>query len=438
MKFQIKSTSIYIFIFLLLRKISLFADDEYAKPTLQYDDVDYRNSIRTVLLHPATIEFGFPIIKLNSTDKLRLEFDDLDADVKSFNYTLIHCDFGWKPTEIGVGQYISGSLNESITAYSQSFNATPQYTHYALNFPTSMVVPTKSGNYIIKIWEDDAEENLVLTRRFIIYEPIVFIEGNVHGATLNADRNYKQEVDFNVNLPDNFALQNAYTDINVAIVQNQCWETAITNLQPLYVKQNQLTYDYDDGNVFNGNNEFRNFDIKNLRASVNISINKIEYDAQKQTHVYLVTDEKRAFKKYTLFTDLDGRFAIRTSNGTNAAIDADYAFVHFNLMAEDSVTEGALYVYGAFSNYKCLPANKMKYNAEYKRYLATVQLKQGYYEYAYAYQKQTETTPNLTLIEGNRFETENEYAVFIYQRGIGVFYDKCIGVQFFKPNASSR
>jgi hypothetical protein len=424
-------------VFCFIQITFVFADD-YAKPELKYEDKNYRESIHTVQFHPAAVEFGFPIIRLNSTDKLRLDFDDFDADNKSFDYTLIHCDFSWKPTEIGVGQYLQNAQNETITSFAQSFNTTPQYTHYGLTFPTNMVVPTKSGNYIIKVWEDGDEDNLVLTRRFIIYETQVFIDGRVHGATLNADRNYKQEVDFNINMAESFTVQNPYSDISVAIIQNQNWSNAITNLQPMYVRSNQLTYDYDDGNVFNGINEFRNFDTRNLRAAVNMNINKIEYDDKKQTHVYLVTDEKRAFKRYTLFNDLNGRYAIRSSNGNNASIDADYAFMHFNLAVDDSVKDGSLYVYGAFSNYQCLPQNRMVYNAEYKRYLGVVQLKQGYYDYMFAYLKNGSTIPDFTVIEGNRFETDNEYAVIVYQRGIGVFYDRCVGIQFLRPNATTR
>lgn len=428
---------LYFLTCLLFTNVFAFADD-YAKPELKYDDINYRESIHTVQLHPATVEFGFPIIKLNSSDKLRIDFDDFDADSKSFNYTFVHCDFNWTPTQINVSQYLSGGQNDAITSISQSFNTTPQYTHYGLTFPTNMIIPIKSGNYIIKIWEDADEDNLVLTRRFVVYEPAVFIDGTAHAATLNADRNYRQEIDFNINLNENYTIQNPYNDISVAIIQNQCWDGANTTLQPMYVKSSQLTYDYDDGNVFDGINEFRNFDTRNLRAAVNMNINKIEYDDKKQTHVYLVTDEKRAYKRYTLFTDLNGRYAIRTSNGSTSNTDADYAFMHFNLAVDDSVKGGALYVYGAFSNYKCLPQNKMIYNAEYKRYVGTVQMKQGYYDYMYAFLKDGATVPDFTTIEGKRFETENEYAIIVYQRGIGVFYDKCIGIQFFRPNAAGR
>jgi hypothetical protein len=430
-------TAIFIFIAAIFQSLESAADD-YAKPELKYDDINYRSSIRTVQFRPTTVAFGFPIIKLASNEKLMLDFDDLDSDYKSFNYSFIHCDFAWKPTEIGSAQYISGLQNEPITTFAQSFNTTPLYTHYSVTFPTNMMAPTKSGNYILKIWEDADEENLVLTRRFVVYEPLIFTEGTVHGATLNADRNYKQEIDFALNLPDNINIQNPYSDISVAILQNQNWETAITNLQPLYVKNNQLSYEYDDGNVFNGLNEFHYIDVTNLRAAINISINKIEYDEKKNTHVYLVTDEKRAFKRYTLTSDINGRYITKTTNGSNPSIDADYAYLHFNLQVDDSLSKGSLYVYGAFSNYKCLPEYKLKYNAEYKRYIGTAYLKQGYYDYMYAFLKEGATSPDFTAIEGNRFETENEYTLFVYQRGIGFFYDKCVGVQFFRPNALGR
>jgi hypothetical protein len=79
----------------------------YKKDFIRNDNYIYKDNIKTVLLYRDGWEMSDPVIRLNSDEKLRLSFDDLDADVKNYNYTITHCDAGWQTSDIQKSDYIN-------------------------------------------------------------------------------------------------------------------------------------------------------------------------------------------------------------------------------------------------------------------------------------------------------------------------------------------
>ena len=117
----------------------------------KYQNQIFVNNIKTVLLHPINNEMLIPIINLNSEEKLKFSFDDLNSDVKEYRYTLIHCDSEWQESDLMRSEYIDGMYSNPITDYQFSFNTTQEYVHYSLIFPEENLKPIISGNYIIKV-----------------------------------------------------------------------------------------------------------------------------------------------------------------------------------------------------------------------------------------------------------------------------------------------
>jgi hypothetical protein len=427
--------AIAAFVGLATAPLLTFADEDYATVSVQMANRVYRSSIKTVELHPQDAEMQAPIYELGSDIRLFLAFDDLDGDVKNFTYTFVHCDFNWNPSNLMPLDYLSGFPEDQITSWTNSYNTSPQYTHYKLFFPGPNITITKSGNYVLKVCEDNNPDKPVLTRRFFVVEKRVFINANCHAATAVADRSYKQEVDFEISFGD-YPVQNPIDDIMVAILQNQRFDNALTTLKPMYVKNNLITYDYDDQNVFNGGSEFREMDIKNLQMT-SLRVNYINRDEKKQWHVYMQNDENKAFKRYSSMRDINGQFVVRTMQG-DPATEADYAMVHFSLPCDKPVASGEVYVVGAFSGFVCLPEYRMTFDATAGMYRGQALFKQGYYNYRYVVKNPGDDPYDETVFEGNRFETENSYLIFVYNRGIGFFYDKLVGVTQIFSNSFSR
>jgi hypothetical protein len=71
----------------------------------------------------------------------------------------------------------------------------------------------------------------------------------------------------------------------------------------------------------------------------------------------------------------------------------------------------------------------MQYDTETKRYTKTLYLKQGYYEYNYAFLEDQKKEAEFVVVEGTHQETENDYSILVYYRQPGENYDRLIAVK---------
>jgi hypothetical protein len=393
--------------------------------TLQYDDDVYKKEIQTIELRSPDFELSQPVIGLNSGEVLKLSFDDLSYELQNYSYTFIHCDANWEPSSLMSSEFIDGFADNAINEYHYSTTTLQKYIHYNATFPTNSTRFTKSGNYILKVYQDNNPDDLVLTKRFMIYDNKISIAGNVSAASIIADKNYSQEIDFTID-HTGYEINNPYGDLQIFILQNNHWSGAKSGLKPVYVKDQQLVFDYDQENVFPGGNEFRNFDIKSIRYHSE-HIAAIRTDSL-ENHVYLFADEKRAFKQYSSQQDINGNFVIKIQERPNNETDADYCYVSFFLKHDGGLPDGDLYIFGAFNGWKCTSENRMTFNPERMGYEGLLHLKQGYYNYEYVF-KDDKQKIDETLIEGSHAITENDYTILVYHRFPGTFYDQLIAVK---------
>ncbi|MEI6696691.1 MAG: DUF5103 domain-containing protein [Bacteroidota bacterium] len=386
-------------------------------------DTVFEDNLQTVLIHKNGWEMSLPIIGLNTNETISFSFDDLEGDIKRYKYRILQCDANWQPSQINISQYIDGFTEENIVDYKLSFNTIQKYTHYNLIFPTTTMKISKSGNYVLIVYTDDDINKSLIVKRFMVLEQKVNINGKVNDANNLNDRKYKQEVDFNI-ITNNYIINNPSRNLTVKIFQNMRPDNAICNLKPRLIKGNELDYDYDEGNTFNGSNEFRNFDIKSLKYnSERISRTEFEEGAH---HVYLHNDLARRFKVYKTETDINGKRVIKADYITDSETEADYTYVHFTLPYDIPTVEGNLYIYGAFTNWKLDNNAKMTYSYKKRAYEAAVYVKQGYYNYQYILLRPNKEIDE-TFVEGNHADAENDYYIFVYYRQNGELYDKLIG-----------
>ena len=378
----------------------------------------FSQNIKSIQLKPLEINNFSTIIPLGKT--LELSFDDLDADQKEYYYKIEHATFQWEPSDILSNEYIDGFNQNRIQEYENSFNTLQSYTHYKVQIPNLSTRIKKSGNYLISVLDED--DNVVFTRHFTLYENITNVAVSVVRSRDTKTINKQQTVQFVVNY-NGININNPSQEIKVAVLQNNNWQTAITNLKPQFYKRQQLEYKYIKKSNFWGGNEFMNFDNKIIRNSNLHIANVVKKDIY---HNYLYSQEIRAKKLYSYNPDINGQFVIRTLEGNNPNTEADYAMMHFALESKE-IKNKEVYVYGAFNNYAISEDNKMKYNSEKGVYTSKILLKQGFYNYCFV-TKDGDDIINLYDISGSFYETENEYTVLVYYRSFGEYYDIVIGV----------
>ena len=387
----------------------------------KYQNQVFVNNIKTVLLHPVNNEMLIPIINLNSEEKLKFSFDDLNSDVREYRYTLIHCDSEWQESDLMRSEYIDGMYSNPITDYQFSFNTTQEYVHYSLIFPEENLKPIISGNYIIKVSLNEKE---MLTRRFMVLEKKVDINAEIKKATLAKDRKLKHEIDLNI-LHNGIKILDPFSDIRVVIKQNNREDNSITKLKPIFIKNEELIYDYEEENTFFGGNEFRYFDTRSLRFYSD-RIDSIAFNDSIH-HVWLLSDYKRTFNNYAIIPDINGKFIIKSQEGWDSEIEADYTWVHFKLPMEQKVSYGDIYIFGEFNSWMKDLNSKLTYNSDMNRYEKSILLKQGYYNYCYILHDTIVNRVDMSFIEGSHYETRNDYYIYVFHKSENMRYEKLIG-----------
>src|SRR6476646_7590570 len=107
--------------------------------------------IKTVQLFMFGNQLSYPILELNSGDRMELHFDDLDADIKNYSYTYQLCNADWTPALVSSFDFINGFQQQRVSTYRISNVALTRYTHYQAVLPDRSCAPRVSGNYILKV-----------------------------------------------------------------------------------------------------------------------------------------------------------------------------------------------------------------------------------------------------------------------------------------------
>jgi hypothetical protein len=406
---------IYLLILALLTCTVTFAQSPYINNV-------FRHEIKSVEFYNASKEASFPIIALNTNDQVVLGFDDLSGGSKTFYYTLEHCDANWNSSRLSPAEYLQSFTDDRISNYTYSSGTFQKYTHYEVTIPNSNIAPKLPGNYILKVYEDGDQSKMLLTRRLYVVNQKVSVAANIIASNNVSARRTNQKVNFTVQY-SGLQVQNPNTDIRVLVMQNARPETGMMNSKPTYIRGTQLVYTDININDFPGRNEFRLFDTRTLKLNSQ-RIAKIYKDTANT--VMLLGDPPRNLPNYILLYDNDGKFFILNQDGRDPRTDADYAHVYFSLAANRSDADGTPYIIGQFNDYKLDEHSQMQFDGR-GRFYTNLFLKQGVYDYQYVWVSNTTRKPDDTLLEGNYFETENEYQLLVYYRPPGSRWEELVG-----------
>ncbi len=390
-------------------------------------DVIYMKNIKTIKLFQQNHQESLPILNLNSFDQLELHFDDLDAYAKSYYYTFELCDANWQPADLSPFDYIKGFTQNVITQYRHSSEAFTQYIHYQLLLPESSCIPSKSGNYLLKIFLNGDIKQLAFTKRFFVLDNKASIIAKIE-QPFDAQLYYThQKIQFSVNTMQLNPL-NPQQQVKVSLLQNYRWDNAVMNIQPAFLHGRVLEYNGEQDCLFPSGKEYRWADLRSFRyeservASVNREVKPYE--------VYMRPDLSRAKQSYISMKDYDGWYAVGSIESVNPWWQTDYANVNFSFVPDNHqpYVGKDVYLIGELTGNTTSDDAKMQYNADKGVYEKTLMLKQGYYDYIFAAKNTDKKTvaADVTLTEGNNWETENEYTIFVYFRSLSGRYDELV------------
>jgi Domain of unknown function (DUF5103) len=355
-------------------------------------------------------------------DYFQLNFDDLYGTEDDYYFEVQHCNYNWSPSDLSKNEFLNGIDGQRIQDYENSFNTLQTFSHYKLDFPNKFCQITKSGNYIITILNKNKE--IIFTKKIIIYENTTEVGMQVKRSRNLSDIKQKHNLELTIK-STSLLFQNPTQNVKVVLFQNGKWNNAIVNIKPQYTIGNDLIFRYNTETQFFAGNEYLYFDNKEVRSATN-SIAKVESNSGLY-NTKLYTDTARNNTAYSYFPDINGNFQLRNLRAQNKETECDYTWVYFTLFATETPANAAVYVTGMFNNNQLTAENKMDYNADKGVFEKAILIKQGFVNYNYTLLTPDGKIEGQNAIDGNFFETENNYNAFVYYRANGERYDRVIG-----------
>lgn len=427
----------------------LSAQDE----DLKFYDNTYVDNLKTVRLHIEGFPHSYPLIELNGNARLRLSFDDLSDEVRRYSFKFIHCDQDWQPSGLSPLEFNSGYSVDYLDEYDFSLRTLKEYVHYDLVFPNRNMKLEASGNYLLVVYDAEGEEFPVITRRFMVQENLVGISGRVMRSAAIDKIHTHQEVDLTVNTKQ-LDLRAPLRELRASVIQNNRWDNAVLNIAPNLLQREAVRFDYQGKVSFRGMNEYRNLDIRSIRAPRTEMVS-ITNEGDRYA-MMIQADRPRDNGTYIGYFDLNGDYVnfrfdravinladeFLQENFSRFAIDFNGEYIEVTFVfATGTPLDRDVYIFGGLTEYQLKPEFKMVWNPAISAYVGRTLVKQGFYNYHYVTEQAVATKNprpadrlSYDITEGSFDETENDYLALIYWRPIGGRYDRLVGTAVLNSN----
>jgi hypothetical protein len=287
-------------------------------------------------------------------------------------------------------------------------------------------MPSRSGNYLLKVYLDGDTSKLVFTKPFLVFEQKANITATVVQPFTPEKFYTHQRVRFSATLKDVNSFS-AAQQVKAVILQNNRWDIAKKDIAPTFVRGNVMEYNSENVGVFPAGKEWRWLDLRSFRLQSD-KVKSGEYSVDK-AEFYLKTEFDRTGERYLYFPDYNGMYNIVTYESINPFWQGDYADINFSFARKDAqpYLDKDIYLLAAFTGYEINDNWKMKYNTETETYELITPLKQGYYNFSFVAVDKKNSYDKVEL-EGNYWETENNYTILLYYKSFTDRNDQLIGV----------
>ena len=421
--FSVLMNRIFIFLLAVLSLAEVHAASSYrTRP--------YTEKIRTLQLYLNDNQMDQPVLRMNSQDYVTVAFDWMSHDYPHLAYKLLYCNADWTPTQLSEMDYLEG-INEVVMEEPLlSTNTTFDYAHFSFQLPNEDMKMTRSGNYLVKIYDTESPEKILATGCFYIDDNKVSMKTfDITGKSVYGVNNEYQHLTFQLAFQENF--QAMPDELTVVVRQNGRHDTEVYGLHPTYVKPEELIYEDERKLSFEGGREFNVIDFSH-RFRYSGKIERIAFH-HPYYHVEVMPGKHEVGKEYAYDKDVNGHYKVHGQDIWSEA-EIDYSIVHFVYPLEEPWLDGSVYVVGGFNDNWLDETNKMVYNFERQQYELALLMKNGGYNFQYLFLPSNWDAANITRTEGSHWETDNEYEVFVYYRQMGVTYegDQLVGYSLLK------
>ena len=383
-------------------------------------------NVKSITFEKEGLRPAYPFVQPWSGEEMILHFDVTGDSGGTLWYSLTHCDREWNKSDLFTSDYLEGFEENQITDYLPSFNTRVNYTHYTLRLPNSDARFLVSGNYVITVWDQGEPETPLLRRRFFVSDGSSSAQAVFRRPMKPGTTETHQQAEITVST-GSLVVTDPWRQITVTIMQNGRWDRSAINLTPDFAGNGRVEINaLSDKTLMPGGNEFRYFDIKTIRQTRQ-NVRAIDF-VNGIYQAFLLPSDDREFKPYFSNDDFNGKYVVAMEESSEPDREADYVLVYFTLPAYEELRGGSVYVSGDFTGWTYGPENRMTWSAARGCYELSMLLKQGWYNYEYAFVPSGKELPDGFHFEGSHWETGNDYLILTYFRDPTRRYDRLTGV----------
>jgi hypothetical protein len=401
----------------------------------------YSPTIQSIKLFKKGNQVVFPVVRLGNNEEFELHFDDLQNSPKNYFYTFILCNADWSRTNLSQMDYVRGFTQNRINQYRASSATFTRYFHYMAALPDKNCVPSRSGNYLLMVFQNGDTSKVIFTRRFLVVDEKATVAAEVRQPFNQNFFKSHQKIVTKVDIRS-LDVYNPAQQLKVVVMQNYRWDMVQEGSNPTFIRGKIYEYSADDRFVFEAGKEWRWLDLRSFRLQSD-RVASVDYKPSSYD-VYVRPDTVRSSMRYIFFRDLNGRYFIDNIENVNPWWQSDYANVHFTFLPDDPnmFKNQRIYLYGELTNFELKKDFAMEWNENLNVFEKSLLLKNGFYSYIYVTQSinNPKELPRVMLTEGSNWEAENQYSVMVYYRPFGGRADELVGytefnsLNFLSPN----
>lgn len=366
--------------------------------------------------------FGMPpVARLGSDDVIRISFDEIAEASSRLRVRFIHQNADRRKSDLFDHEFMRGFNDIEITDIARSVDTRTHYYNYRLDLPADGSLLTASGNYLAEIFREDDPSQVIARVPFSLSEQSVQLSGSATTRTDCGANSRWQQVAFGATIPQE-ALVDPFSTLR-AILARDTQAPELNLGAPSARTISGIEYSHRPNLIFDAGNEWRRFEITDLHTP-GMRVDSLR-DDDAMPHAWISLDEPRAYGSYEPDRTQYGRYLPRRSGSSDADISADYIMTHFTLAMPEQ-PDAEVLLQGEFMLPYPREAAVMTYDRTLRAYTLAVPLKQGAYNYRYALRR-SGTDADPAPIEGDFYETSNQFNIRLFMRRPGSRADRLLG-----------
>lgn len=377
--------------------------------------------VKSLQYYPGESQTAFPVL-LDGNGYLSIDFD-VDSQLSpDLSIVFRFCDRNWKPYDNAFLVNFGKNTDHNLSLNSLPTTVQRAKYHFHGRYPDRRgdVTFPFSGNWMFYI-TDAVDTSIVYGYgKFYVVDNQIAVHDTLKNEVLEGNDYFPTDLGKVLNITTSFTVNDkffpGFVDC-VYILENHKID------YPEIIEKDYNTdlrqFYFDGGNSFRfiardvrPGNEYRQVDLRNINKYNSDNV-RAQFDGPEYSRFY---KEGRP--------DLNGGSLIDNYRNPNST----YMNVNFTVKPQNTVY-GDVFLVGAFNNWKISPRYMMdSYDGTFTK---TVELKRGIYDYQYVvagYNAGKIENPDWYILEGNSYETSNEYNIFVYynDQNFGG-YDRIIG-----------